>query len=50
MHPRERSAWKISFLHDWEINNHVRRMELARKKNCFLTNRKTNNYVGGIEN
>ena len=35
MHPRERSAWKINFLHDSEIDNHVRRMELAREKKLF---------------
>ena len=31
-HPRERSAWKIKFLNDSEIDNHVRRMELARRE------------------
>lgn len=34
MHPRKRLAWKINFLHS-EIDNSVRRMELARKKNCL---------------
>ena len=32
LHPRERSAWKINFLNDSEIDNPVRRMELARKE------------------
>ena len=31
-HPRERSPWKIKFLNDSKIDNHVRRMELATKK------------------
>ena len=50
-HPRERSAWEIIFLHS-EIDNCVRSMELAgkKKKKRFLINRKTNSYVGGIEN
>ena len=32
LHPRERSPWKINFLNYSEIDNPVRRMELARKE------------------
>lgn len=35
LYPRERSAWKINFLNDSEIDNYVRRMELVGKKTVF---------------
>ena len=43
MHPRERSAWKINFLHDSEIDNNVRRMELVRKK--MFSNQQENRHL-----
>ena len=50
MHPRERSAWKIKFLNNSEIDNHVTRMELARKK--LFSNQQENKQTNkaGIEN
>ena len=45
MHPRERSAWKINFLHDWEVITMSEEWNSLRKKNVFLSTGKQNKQL-----